>query len=248
MKNFKDVWKQLASDKNVTNSETFQYCILRAMAAVHPDKEMIASYFVLRAYTVIKNNNKLDNGMYPYFGLFMARAGTTKRSESPLISCLETPEEEALFWKLADYNYVEAANIKLSKKFYSFVFVRPDISPEQQLVQVGHVNAALGWKMAGMNGSNFIQFTEDLFQSLHMVVCYPTPYSLEEIKKDINNHGYDVIEFREPDIGNEVTAIASFPIKGNNKGFLRHHKALKFPKPVISARERVQMLEVSLRQ
>jgi len=234
MKDFKSVWKQLASKNNVSNAETFQYCILRAMAAKHPDKEMLAAYFVLRAYTPIKNNNKLDNGAQPYQGLTNARYGTTKRSESPLIACLETKEEEELFWKLADHKFGLVAEERLSKKLYSFVFVRSDLSPEQKLVQSNHVNGALGWALAKAASEKPDEFpmAEALFQELHLVVC-ESKFPLEDIKQDITQHGFPVVVFREPDLGDIITAIASYPIAGNKKGFLRHHKPLRFPKPVV---------------
>lgn len=224
MKDAKKVWKELARNKNVTNEETFQYCILHAMAAKHEDKEMIATYFVLRAYTAITNQNKLNNGMHPHFGLVNARKNTNKWSESPLLDCLESKEEEEIFWKLADLNYFKYDE-ELSKKFYTFVFVRTDISVEQQMVQVGHVMAILG--------NEFHKFELSLpttfkFEELHIVLCpADNDKHLWEIITEVNR---PVAKFREPDLENQLTAIATYPIAANKRRYLSRHKPLVVPR------------------
>jgi len=221
MKDFTSVWKFLSSNKNATNSETFQYCLLRAMAAKHEDKHEIALYFIQRAYTPVTNKNKLNNGMHKYLGVIQASWGATKRSSSPLLACLESPEEEKLFEELRNSIVKELCDS--ASKFYTFIFVRSDLEPEYQLVQSNHVALALGYSLA------LKQISNDVVQNLYLAVCHiKDETGLKIVALDIRNHGYQVVEFREPDIGNQITAIASFPIAGHKKSFLKCHKALKF--------------------
>jgi hypothetical protein len=235
MKDFTSVWKFLASDKNATNAETFQYCLLRAMAAKHEDKHMIALYFIQRAYTPITNTNKLTNGMHKYLGVIQAAWNSNKRSESPLLACLETPEEETLFSKLRDSIVRELC--ESASKYYTFIFVRSDLEPEYQLVQSNHAALALGWMMASqrvtlpVSGESVPKVEVDGIdiQQLYLAVCHvKNEEELLAIKLDIQNHGYQVVTFNEPDIEDQATAIASFPIAGNKKHFLKCHKAFKF--------------------
>src|SRR5271154_3144087 len=98
MKEFRALWKTLAQDKKITCESTFQYCILRAMAAKDPDKRNLAKNILQSAFTPITNINKLTKCKYPaYRALELACAASfiTSHKDRPgiLLSVLETPEE-----------------------------------------------------------------------------------------------------------------------------------------------------------
>ena len=80
-----------------------------------------------------------------------------------------------------------------------YVIVRKDLSISQRAVQAGHAVAEFllrgpfsRWK----NGTLIYLGVKGLIQ-------------LENLKLKLNDHGITYVEFREPDIGNEVTAIAT---------------------------------------
>jgi hypothetical protein len=80
-----------------------------------------------------------------------------------------------------------------------FVIVRKDLTPSQQAVQAGHALAAyllhslnLRWK----NETLIYLGVKDGFQ-------------LEKLKFKLTKTGIDFIEFNEPDLNNETTAIAT---------------------------------------
>ena len=75
------------------------------------------------------------------------------------------------------------------KKLY--VIVRKDLTPSQRAVQAGHAVAEFL-----LRGPNFYLGVKGLKQ-------------LENIKRKLDFNGVTYVEFREPDIGNEITAIAS---------------------------------------
>lgn len=89
-----------------------------------------------------------------------------------------------------------------------YVIVRKDLSTSQQAVQAGHALAefllhgpATRWK----NGTLVYLGIRDLFQ-------------LEKLKRKLEIDQITYKEFKEPDIGNQTTAIASV---GNNRHFER---------------------------
>ena len=80
-----------------------------------------------------------------------------------------------------------------------FVIVRKDLTPSQRAVQAGHALAAYL-----LHGSYFRWKNETL---IYLGVKGFT--QLQNLKRKLDLHGINYVEFREPDLNNEVTAIAS---------------------------------------
>ena len=80
-----------------------------------------------------------------------------------------------------------------------YVIVRKDLSISQRAVQAGHAVAEFllrGPFSRWSNGTLVYLGVKGLHQ-------------LENLKRKFENEGIDYIEFREPDIGNEITALAT---------------------------------------
>lgn len=100
---------------------------------------------------------------------------------------------------------------------YCYIFVRQDLSPEQQLVQAAHVTLVLGNKLK--RDVNELYFT---------VIGIPQLIDFTKVMSDLNVHGTKYETFYEPDQGGTLTAIATHPIPKDQRGILRDYKLLKF--------------------
>lgn len=101
---------------------------------------------------------------------------------------------------------------------YVYIFVRQDLSKEQQLVQAAHVALVLGSKL---NRTNI----EELYFT---VIGIPQLIDFTTVMKDLKKHGTEYVRFYEPDQGNTLTAIATYPIPKDERGILKEYKLLKF--------------------
>lgn len=62
----------------------------------------------------------------------------------------------------------------------------------------------------------------------HLVVCeVKTEDHLKKAIENLNNTNIQYKIFREPDIGNEITAIATEPLIGENRKFFKKFQLLK---------------------
>ena len=84
------------------------------------------------------------------------------------------------------------------KKLY--VIVRKDLSTSQQAVQAGHAVAAFL-----LHGQFFRRWRNETLIYLGVKGLH----QLENLKHKLDCYDIPYVEFREPDIGNEVTAIAT---------------------------------------
>lgn len=100
---------------------------------------------------------------------------------------------------------------------YVYVFVRQDLSNEQQLVQAAHATLVLGNKLK--RDVNELYFT---------VIGIPQLIDFRKVMNDLNTHGTQYETFYEPDQGNTLTAIATHPISKDQRGILKDYKLLKF--------------------
>lgn len=81
-----------------------------------------------------------------------------------------------------------------------YVIVRKDLSTSQQAVQAGHAVAAFL-----LHGQFFRRWENETLIYLGVKGLK----QLENLKKKLKFNGIPYTEFREPDIGNETTAIAT---------------------------------------
>lgn len=101
---------------------------------------------------------------------------------------------------------------------YCYIFVRQDLTPEQQLVQSAHVALVLGNKLK----------RTDVSQLYFTVIGIPQLIDFRDVIKTLHKHGTKFESFYEPDQGNTLTAIATHPIKKSERGILRDYKLLRF--------------------
>jgi hypothetical protein len=79
------------------------------------------------------------------------------------------------------------------------VIVRKDLTPSQQAVQAGHALAEYLLHSLNLRWKN---------QTL-IYLGVKDGLQLEKVKYKLENSGIDFYEFKEPDLNNETTAIAS---------------------------------------
>ena len=108
---------------------------------------------------------------------------------------------------------------------YIYIFVRQDMSPEQQLVQSAHATLVLGNKLNH----------KDVSELYFTVIGVENLMALGHVMRDLNKCGKNFITFYEPDQGNTLTAIATYPIPAEERGSLKEYKLLRFGKPQQSS-------------
>lgn len=129
-------------------------------------------------------------------------------------------------------------------KYYAYFFTRQDIFPEYQLVQTAHAALKLGYYMGIDFTKSCDEIEEDMKdkkilvpynitdpdETYFTVVGVRDVIALEAVKTILDKFGFKYEEFSEPDIGNELTSIAVYPINEKDKGVLMAFNLLKFNK------------------
>lgn len=126
----------------------------------------------------------------------------------------------------------------MDEKYYSYFFTRQDISPEQQLVQTAHAAFKLGSCMEknipgeGLtaekkSGRRVITKKTNPDETYFTVVGVRDVPALEATISILKEFGYAHEVFYEPDIGNEPTSIAVYPIHEIDRGALMAFNLLK---------------------
>jgi hypothetical protein len=94
---------------------------------------------------------------------------------------------------------------------YIYTFIRRDISPEQQRVQLGHACYEAGKKFADNHGISSL-----------ILLSARDREDLENISRKLEEKGIDFYMFFEPDDGMGYSAICSEPIVNPNlRNFFR---------------------------
>ena len=100
-----------------------------------------------------------------------------------------------------------------------YVFVRTDLPAAQQTVQAIHAAYEAGIKF-GIDNS--------LIDSV--VVCSAnSEEELNKIGSKLRRHDIPLVEFREPDIGNQLTAFATGPLQKHQRKRLSSYKMWRAP-------------------
>lgn len=110
----------------------------------------------------------------------------------------------------------------LMTEYYSYIFVRQDMSEEQQLIQFGHVSCVLGWQIAKDHphiNPSFLNF-----------VGIGVSNEKELLKAMFRMQDNQCLagHFIEPNMNDSLTAIASIPVKGEIREIFRKYDTLKF--------------------
>lgn len=223
-------WKSIHGSN--TTTDHIDYCILRAMMAKGEDKVAIAKHLLRKALKPITNTMKLANGAEPFLALRLnsqrllytryIRDNGSYKTEDYYRNLIGLPADQLL--DADELKQFEEIRKQLSSNVlvrrYSYFFTRQDIFDEYQLVQTAHVALELGAALKERNiPVNDLYFTNCGVANLE---------ELDEVKRVLESMGVPFVEFREPDIGNEVTAIGCFPIKEHRRGLLRNYPLLRF--------------------
>lgn len=103
-------------------------------------------------------------------------------------------------------------------EYHAYIFVRQDLSPEQQLIQFGHVACALGKSLPDHVCPHKLNFVGiGVKNEAHLV----------KSSLNMDDNGIEYVVFREPDIGDEITAVASLPVTGAQREAFRKYKTLR---------------------
>lgn len=101
----------------------------------------------------------------------------------------------------------------MSDHKYMYVIVRNDLSPPQKAVQAAHA--------AIESARHFVSDGEE-----HPSVIILIVKNEAKLIKLYDKIPYDCISFEEPDIGNQMTAIATRPLCGKERDFFKRYQLL----------------------
>lgn len=99
---------------------------------------------------------------------------------------------------------------------YVYVIVRNDLSPAQRAVQSSHavIEATRNFNMTGAHPS--------------VIICeVKSEQKLNQISEELSQKGIRFSSFHEPDIGNQMTAIASEPLKLERRDAFKRFQLLR---------------------
>jgi hypothetical protein len=212
---FVTLWK---NGINHTAVHHAQLCILKAIVAKGDDKLAIAKHFIRQAFTPITKASKLANGRTPFDTAYEQFRGYRWGGQHKIIFNLPIEDildedEQKLYHEIAK-SLSEGGLVRR----YSYFFTRQDIFEEYQLVQTAHVALELGSEL-----------TKEEVKDLHFTCCGVEDLEeLEAVERVLQSIKAPYKVFREPDIGNQKTAIGVFPIEEHKRGLLRNYNLLRF--------------------
>ncbi|MGH7745461.1 MAG: hypothetical protein ACREQ5_11810, partial [Candidatus Dormibacteria bacterium] len=111
---------------------------------------------------------------------------------------------------------------------YVYIFVRQDIKPEYQLVQAAHVALQAGYSLRRDHMYGEPSDNEAPNKLYFTVVGVKDKLALNGVQNHLEDLVIGHSMFIEPDINNEMTAIATLPIPVRKRGELLRYKLLTF--------------------
>lgn len=226
---YKKVWKDLNSSKQSDSFHIVQLAILKAMDKYKDDPAVVlkAKNFIYhkmaQAFTPITRKNKLENGAKEWRAVEYAL-----HMSSGMIPVIFQQINKTILTKEGIKLYSDITrNLSLGgfKEYYNreyvYIFVRQDMSPEYQAVQAAHVTLRMGYELRRSQVEDARM--NDLYFTL---VGVPNKSALEDVTTQHSAH----VAFIEPDLNNQLTAIALYPIKARRRGRLFKYKKLVFAK------------------
>lgn len=219
---FKTVWKTLAKNKAIKPHHVIQYCLLKALRAKSNQKIEIAITLLQRAFTPVTNVNKRTfqrRRDYDVIGWYLWKAWYKQGVLDQPWEEMLTPEEVKVFADIYNQLHPKTYKEKYEINQYSYIFVRQDMKPEYQLVQASHVACMLGVSLPVHISPKNLYF---------VVIGVPDLAKLEEIRLFLQRHSMDIVDFREPDIGDEVSSLATLPIPSHRRRHMSRFELLRF--------------------
>ena len=222
---FVTLWK---SNKEHSAAAHAQLCILKAISAKGEDKLAIAKHLIRKAFTPVSKATKLSNGRTPFDTAQEQFRAYRWGGQHKTI--LGLPIEDILTEKESEtyHSIAKALSDGGLVRRYSYFFTRQDIFAEYQLVQTAHAALGLGAKLS-----------EEQVKDLHFTCCgVQDAEELEAVERVLQSMKLEYVVFREPDIGNQKTAIGVYPIEEHRRGLLRNYNLLRF-----GSRQREELIE-----
>lgn len=208
--NYKTIWKTLHAEKSITAANMVQYCVLKAMAAKGDNKVEILNALIKKAFSPSNDGNYDGLKVAVYDALYRFKTTIFRVPVATLLDNDQLAVYRGLLGSISTDRVVDDNE-------YSYIFVRQDIKPEYQLVQAAHVTCVLGkYLEADPSKLNFV------------VVGVKDEDTLESVYKLLGKKGHKFVDFIEPDIGDQRTALATFPIRGEMRKDFRKFKLLTF--------------------
>lgn len=219
MRDYKAIWKKLASEKKITSADVVAYSALLAMESKNPtDRRDVIRHILLKNF---KSTPKRDT---PYRALINAvrdlwrdlNAGLWNSAilQTNILNIFDSTEEfiefKSLIHSIEPYDF---------DRVYTYIFVRKDLEPIYQLVQASHAAMCAGQKLDPKFNPHNIYFS---------VVGVDDLYDLMLAEEKLNELGFEYSVFVEPDNGNEATAIATQPIHWKKRKPLKKYPLLSF--------------------
>lgn len=222
------VWKNLTSSKTVKSYHIVQLAIVKAMEKYKDDPAIVTKaqsfvyYKMAQAFTPVTRRIKLDNGVKEWKAveeaLLYANIFTYHLFFQDAKNILTKEGEDIyrdIYRQLSMKGFVEYYN-----REYVYIFVRQDITAEYQAVQSAHATLRLGFVL-GKNG-----WTKERQEALYFtLVGVPNKDELEKLQAEYSTTS---VPFYEPDLNNQMTALALTPVRAHKRGKLLTHKRLVF--------------------
>lgn len=194
-------FKAKANNKTLTSWDMAELAIHKALKAKNNDKLGVALNLLYGSFTPIRNVNRLENGAVPFQSLKLtlfsinAMIVYSKLGENWGKEYLDSFKD--LLKQIRDTDFEDTV--------YAYIFVKQDMSREQQMVQCGHVSMVLGQAVS--------EHKYDA-KNLHFIVFgVANEMALWNKIALLDSKSIKYVTFVEPDMNNAVTAIACLPMK-----------------------------------
>lgn len=228
MIDYKKLWRHLVTNHLATSTHVIQYAILRAIEQTdgNPNKaKKLLITYLAKAFTPVRRQSKLENGREPYDSLHRVINGVNARGEilGAPFKALDPKYQQVYIDLLTSLCDINKAVEEYAGRHYVYIFVRQDLFHEYQLVQAAHVALKAGFTMAKQG--TMVQSPDNLYFT---VVGVKNETELSQAIKLLMKKRVGFVEFVEPDIGHQMTAIATTPIRAMDRGELMKYKLLRF--------------------
>jgi hypothetical protein len=95
---------------------------------------------------------------------------------------------------------------------YTYIFIREDLTPAQQIIQAGHATYDAGSKWPRDHSPHFVLFSAK------------NEEELMKIRFELQSKGIEHTTFYEPDHDTGHTAIATKPISGDDRQHFKRYR------------------------
>lgn len=238
--NIEELYKAGARQRKLTFNDIVLYKMWKAARSKKKNKTEIARALIYKSISPVFNEKKLSNGMYRWNAFTLWQFTQKQRAmyhrykkedvflttkwfgDIPIEHLVEPEIVEDM---RAIYNdLVNRSTESLFDSFYSYIFVRNDLTPSQMVVQAAHAAMVGGVKFA----KNKEPFKPSSDRVNFIVIGVD---DLSEPKKRLNDLGIKSVTFKDQDIypNDPETAIFTLPIHFTMRGGLTGYPLLDIP-------------------